>query len=47
MVGKLILKYRFVIGIAPPTITGVFGYYASKVTIGTSFVNFFPRIIHT
>ena len=43
MVGKLILKYRFVIGIALLTITGVFGYYASKVTIGTSFVNFFPR----
>ena len=43
MVGKLILKYRFVIGIALLMITGVFGYYASKVTIGTSFVNFFPR----
>lgn len=43
MAGKLILRHRFAIGIALLAITAVFGYYASRVAIGTSFVNFFPK----
>lgn len=43
MLGRFILRYRAPIGIILLLITGVFGYYASKLTIGTSFVDFFPR----
>ena len=41
--GRFILRYRAIIGIALLLITGVFGYYASKLTIGTSFIDFFPK----
>lgn len=43
MTGRFILRYRAIIGIALLVITGVFGYYASKLTIGTSFIDFFPK----
>jgi len=41
--GRFILRYRAPIGIALLLITGIFGYYASKLTIGTSFIDFFPK----
>jgi len=41
--GRIILRYRAIIGITLLLITGVFGYYASKLTIGTSFIDFFPK----
>jgi predicted RND superfamily exporter protein len=41
--GRFILRYRAIIGIALLAVTGVFGYYASKMTIGTSFIDFFPK----
>jgi predicted RND superfamily exporter protein len=43
MMGRFILRYRAPIGIALLLITGIFGYYASKLTIGTSFIDFFPK----
>jgi uncharacterized protein len=43
VIGKSIIKYRAPIGIILLSITGVFGYWASKLTIATSFVDFFPR----
>jgi uncharacterized protein len=41
--GRFILRHRAIIGIALLLITGVFGYYASKMAIGTSFIDFFPK----
>src|SRR5260370_796835 len=43
VMGRFILRYRAPIGIALLLITGIFGYYASKLTIGTSFIDFFPK----
>ena len=43
MIGDKILKYRAPIGIVLLAITAYFGYGISKLTIGTSFVDFFPR----
>jgi hypothetical protein len=43
VIGRFILRYRAIIGIALLVITGIFGYYASKLTIGTSFIDFFPK----
>ena len=43
MIGDKILKYRAPIGILLLAITAYFGYGISKLTIGTSFVDFFPR----
>ncbi len=43
MMGRFILRFRAPIGILLLLITAVFGYYASKMTIGTSFTDFFPR----
>ena len=41
--GRFILRYRAIIGISLLLITGIFGYYASRLTIGTSFIDFFPK----
>lgn len=41
--GEVILRYRALIGIMLIVITAWFGYQASKLTIGTSFVDFFPK----
>jgi uncharacterized protein len=43
MIGDKILKYRAPIGILLLAVTAYFGYGISKLTIGTSFVDFFPR----
>jgi predicted RND superfamily exporter protein len=43
VIGRYILRYRAIIGISLLLITGVFGYYACKLTIGTSFIDFFPK----
>jgi predicted RND superfamily exporter protein len=43
LIGDKILKYRAPIGILLLAITAYFGYGISKITIGTSFVDFFPR----
>ena len=43
MIGEKIIRYRLPIGIALILITGLWGYYVSKVTIATSFVDFFPK----
>ncbi len=43
MIGDKILRYRAPIGIALLAITAYFAYGISKLTIGTSFVDFFPR----
>src|SRR5271168_162376 len=43
MIGDKILKYRAPIGILLLAITAYFAYGISKLTIGTSFVDFFPR----
>ncbi|MGA8570719.1 MAG: MMPL family transporter [Candidatus Binataceae bacterium] len=43
MIGDKILKYRAPIGILLLAITAYFGYGISKLAIGTSFVDFFPR----
>ncbi len=43
MIGQFILRYRAAIGILLLLITAWFGYQASKLTIGTSFVDFFPK----
>lgn len=43
MIGSIILRYRAPIGLMLLLITGWFGYQASKLTIGTSFVDFFPK----
>jgi len=43
VIGQFILRHRAVIGIILLLVTGWFGYQASKLTIGTSFVDFFPK----
>jgi predicted RND superfamily exporter protein len=43
LIGEFILKYRAPIGILLLAITAYFGYGVSKLTIATSFVDFFPR----
>jgi uncharacterized protein len=43
LIGEFILKYRASIGILLLAITAYFGYGVSKLTIATSFVDFFPR----
>ncbi len=43
MIGEFILKHRVSIGILLLAITGYFAYGVSKLTIATSFVDFFPR----
>jgi predicted RND superfamily exporter protein len=43
VIGEFILKYRASIGIILLAITAYFGYGVSKLTIATSFVDFFPR----
>jgi hypothetical protein len=43
LIGDKILKYRAPIGIVLLAITAYFGYGISKLTIGTSCVDFFPR----
>ena len=43
MIGEFILKHRVSIGILLLAITAYFGYGVSKLTIATSFVDFFPR----
>ena len=43
MIGEFILKHRASIGILLLAITAYFGYGVSKLTIATSFVDFFPR----
>ena len=43
MIGEFILKHRAPIGILLLAITGYFAYGVSKLTIATSFVDFFPR----
>lgn len=43
MIGRLILRYRAPIGLILLLITAWFGYETSKLTIGTSFVDFFPK----
>jgi uncharacterized protein len=43
LIGEFILKHRASIGILLLAITAYFGYGVSKLTIATSFVDFFPR----
>jgi uncharacterized protein len=43
VIGKFVLRYRAVIGIILLAITAYAGYETSRLRIGTSFVNFFPR----
>jgi len=43
MIGDKILKYRAPIGVVLLAISAWMGYCASRVTVATSFVDFFPR----
>ena len=43
MIGKIVLRHRALIGIILLAITAYAGYETSRVRIGTSFVDFFPR----
>ncbi len=43
MIGEIILKHRLSIGIVLLAFSAFMGYEASRVTIATSFVDFFPR----
>lgn len=43
MIGEQIVRHRLSVGIALILITTLWGYYVSKVTIATSFVDFFPK----
>jgi uncharacterized protein len=43
VIGKIVLRYRALIGIFLLAITAFSIYETSRVRIGTSFVNFFPR----
>jgi hypothetical protein len=45
-VGKIILRFRAPIGITLMAITLFMAYWASKVQIGTRFVDFFPSYHH-
>ena len=45
-IGKIILRFRAPIGIALVAITIFMGYWATRVQIGTRFVDFFPSYHH-
>ena len=45
-IGKIILRFRAPIGIILLTITGFMAYSATKLQIGTLFINFFPSYHH-
>ena len=45
-IGKTILRFRAPIGIILVAITIFMGYWATRVQIGTRFVDFFPSYHH-
>jgi uncharacterized protein len=45
-IGRIILRFRAPIGVALVAITIFMGYWASRVQIGTRFVDFFPSYHH-
>jgi uncharacterized protein len=45
-IGKFVLRYRVLIGLILILSTGFMAYEASRVTIGTRFVDFFPQKSH-
>src|SRR5215470_8459924 len=45
-IGNMILRFRAPIGIILVAITIIMGYFATRVQIGTRFVDFFPSYHH-